>query len=264
MRSLLLAFSFLTRYPMPRVQGELKAADFGRSTGYFPLAGLILGLDLLLLRWFLMWAGVLQHWPLAGAALLLAYGVWAGDSLHLDGLADTVDGLASRRVGEAMLEVMHDSRSGAFGVQAVTVVLLLKFAYFASLPMKLWWALPLPLLFSRLLAALLCQGRPYAGRQGSLSAWFIEGNHHSDASVALGWAFAGLAGLCTAAVFTGLADARTCGLALGACVGGMAFGWMMVQVPRHRLGGISGDLIGYAILLSELSSAYLLLLLVGA
>lgn len=264
MRSFLLAFSFLTRYPVPPLRGELEPADFGRSTGYFPLAGLVLGLDLLLLRWLFLWAGVVQHWPWAAAALLLAYGVWAGDSLHLDGLADTVDGLASRRQGEEMLEVMHDSRSGAFGVQAVTVVLLLKFAYLGSLPAKFWWALPLPLLFSRLLAALLCQGRPYAGRKGSLSGWFIEGNHPSDASMALGWTFAGLATLCTAAVFSGLADARACGVALGACVGGMALAWMLVQVPRQRLGGISGDLIGYALVLSELSSAYLLLFALGA
>jgi cobalamin 5'-phosphate synthase/cobalamin synthase len=259
MFSLLLAFSFLTRYPVPLGSVELKASDFGHSTRYFPLAGLVVGLDLLLFRWVLGWAGILEHWPLAGAAMTLAYWVWTCDSLHLDGLADTADGMASRRTGEELLEVMHDSRSGAFGIQAIGVVLLLKFAFLASLPPKLWWALPLPLLFSRLLAALLCHDRPYAGRPGSLSAWFIEGNQPADASAAVGWACLSLGALCTAAVFTGLADVRDCGLALAACVGGMLIGWALVQAPRRRLGGISGDLIGYGLEVAEISSCYLLL-----
>ncbi len=261
---LVLAFSFLTRYPVPRLRGELSPEQFGRSTGYFPLAGLVLGLDLLLLRWVLGWAGILQHWPLAAAAVILVYGLWAGDSLHLDGLADTVDGLASGRQGEELLEVMHDSRSGAFGVQAIGAVLLLKFAYLASLPPKLWWALPLPLLFSRLWAALLCQSRPYAGRAGSLSGWFIEANRSADASVALAWTFLAFGGLCTLAVLTGLAEARACALALGACVTGMLVATLLVQIPRRRLGGISGDLIGYGLVLCELVSAYLLLFVLGA
>ena len=263
MSALLLAFSFLTRYPVPLGRRELVPADFGRSTRYFPLAGLVVGLDLMLMRWILESLGVLSRWPLAGAALLLAYWVWACDSLHMDGMADTVDGLASRRTGEAMLEVMHDSRSGAFGVQATTVVLVLKFAFLASLGPGFWWALPLPLIFSRLLGALLCQSRPYGGSAGSLSAWFIEGSQPVDASAALGWAFAGLTLVCTAAVYAGLADARHCGLALAACVAGMGLGWLQVQPPRRRLGGISGDLIGYAIEVSELAACFLLLLAVS-
>ena len=259
MRSLLLAFSFLTRYPVPLGSVELTPPDFGRSTRYFPLAGLVVGLDLLLFRWVLQRTGVLGHWPLAAAALLLAYWVWTCDSLHLDGMADTTDGLASRQTGEAMLEVMHDSRSGAFGVQATTLVLLLKFAFIASLPLKLWWALPLPIIFSRLLAALLCHARPYAGRAGSLSAWFIESTLPADTFAALGWAFVGFSGLCTVAVFNGLADAHDCVLALMVCIAGALLGWLLVQAPRRRLGGINGDIIGYGLEAAELCICFLLL-----
>jgi adenosylcobinamide-GDP ribazoletransferase len=263
MTAFLLAFSFLTRYPVPLGRVELRPADFGRSTRYFPLAGLAVGLDLMLMRWLLERAGILGQWPLAAAAMLLAYWVWACDSLHLDGLSDTVDGMASRQSGEALLEVMHDSRSGAFGVQSTALVLLMKFAFLASLPPKLWWALPLPLVFSRLLAGLLCQSRPYAGGSGSLSAWFIEGSQASDASAALGWAFASLALVCTGAVLAGLADARLCALSLAAGAGGMGIGWALVQAPRRRLGGISGDLIGYALETAELSTCFLLLFALG-
>src|SRR5665213_3477974 len=119
MMSFLLALQFLSRYPVPRTGGfEPSRRDLGRATRCFPLVGLLVGLDLLLLRWLLLWMGVLDRWPLAVTVLLLGYWVWSCDSLHLDGLSDTADGLASRRTGPDMLAVMHDSRSGTFGDQA--------------------------------------------------------------------------------------------------------------------------------------------------
>jgi cobalamin synthase len=216
-----------------------------------------------LLLWLLSCGLELWRLPLAAAALLLLFWAWSGDSLHLDGLADTVDGLASRRTGEALLEVMHDSRSGAFGVQALILTLLLKFAFLAALPGHLAWTLPLPLIFSRLLAALLCQERPYAGRLGSLSAWFIEGSLPADLSVALACAVLASAALCVAAVFAGWAPAPDCAKALFFCGLGLLLGWVFVQVPRRRLGGISGDLIGYGVEVAEISSCYLILLGLG-
>lgn len=247
MTSFLLAVQFLTRYPVRvPLDRELDARLLGRSTRYFPLVGLLLGADLLFLRWVLDWVGIMQPWPLLAAGFLLLYWAWVCDSLHLDGLSDTADGLGSGRTGEEMLAVMHDPRSGAFGVQATVLVLLLKFALLASLPLKLWWALPLPLIFSRLLASMLCQSRPYAGRPGGLSAWFIEGSHADDAAAAIGWTFFGFSIVSAAAVFAGLADARACGMALGVCIGALALGWALTLGPRRRLGGISGDFIGYA------------------
>ncbi|HTB22990.1 MAG TPA: adenosylcobinamide-GDP ribazoletransferase [bacterium] len=262
MRSLLLALQFLTRYPVRLPDGyEPGARELGRATRCFPLVGLFVGLDLLLLRFLLQWMGVLARWPLAAAVLLLGYWVWSCDSLHLDGLSDTTDGLASHRLGPDMLAVMHDSRSGAFGVQATVLVLALKGAWLASLPLGLWWALPLPLLFSRLLAALLCQARPYAGRQGSLSGGFIEGALPEDGHAAVAFAFLGFAALAGAAVLSGLADALDCFKALAVCLAAMAAGWSLVMVPRRRLGGVSGDLIGYGIQACEVAAAFGLLFL---
>jgi len=263
MRSFLLALQFLTRYPVAISGGvELTERDLGRATRYFPLAGLMVGLDLLLMRFLMLWVGALVAWPLACAALLLAYWTWACDSLHLDGAADTADGLASQRTGEEMLEVMHDSRSGAFGVQVTVILLLLKFSYLASLPLRLWWALPLPLIFSRLLASLLCQSRPYAGRLGSLSAWFIAGSKHGDGSAAIRWAFTAFALVSGTAILLGFATTDGAFRALGVCLSAMLLGYALVQVPRRRLGGISGDLIGYGLQACEVC-ACLGLLFVG-
>jgi cobalamin synthase len=255
MTSFLLAIQFLTRYPV-RVSPdlELDARMLGRSTRYFPLVGLFVGMDLLFFRWILGRLGALEAWPLACAALLLAYWLWVAASLHLDGLADAADGIGSGRVGEDLLAVMHDPRSGAFGVQATVAAILVEFALLASLPHRFWWALPLPLIFSRLLASLLCQSRPYGGLKGSLSAWFIEGSHHDDAGAALGWAFFGYAALSAAAVRLELADARACAFALGAGLLGMLLGWAATFGLRRRLGGINGDAIGLAVVVAELAT----------
>jgi adenosylcobinamide-GDP ribazoletransferase len=258
--ALLLAFQFLTRYPVGPPPGlALAERELGRSTRYFPLVGLVAGLDLLFVRWLLGWAGVLQHWPLAAAALLVAYWAWLCDSLHLDGWMDTLDGLASRREGPALLDIMHDSRVGAFGALGGALVLLLKAAFLASLPPRLWWALPLPLLVSRLLAALLCHSRPYAGKPGSLSGAFITCNEPQDGHWAVAWAFLAAGAYGALAVALGWADLHACILALGAAGLGLSVGLAAVQAPRRRLGGISGDLIGYGLEAAELATCYALL-----
>jgi adenosylcobinamide-GDP ribazoletransferase len=258
---LLLAFQFLTRYPVgPPTGVAVHERDLGASTRYFPLVGLVAGLDLLLARWMLGWAGALEHWPLACSALLLAYWAWTCDSLHLDGWMDTMDGLASRREGQALLDVMHDSRLGAFGALGGALALILKLAFLASLPPRLWWALPLPLVFSRLLASLLCHARPYAGKAGSLSGAFITGNEPSDGQASLAIAFLSLGAY--GAVVVGLGAVAPLGLlkALGLCLMGLVMGLSLVSVPRRRLGGISGDLIGYGMVGCEVACCYLLLL----
>jgi adenosylcobinamide-GDP ribazoletransferase len=59
--------------------------------------------------------------------------------LHVDGLADTADGVLSARPRERVLEIMEDSHVGAFGVVAIVCVLLVKFASLASLPPANLW-----------------------------------------------------------------------------------------------------------------------------
>jgi cobalamin synthase len=115
------------------------------------------------------------------------------------------------------------------------------------------------LIFSRLLAALLCQSRPYAGLPGSLSAWFIVGTEHGDGSAAIRWGFSAFAVVSGAAILLGYATADGAFRALGVCLAAMLLGYAMVQVPRQRLGGISGDLIGYALQVCEVCACFGLL-----
>ena len=58
--------------------------------------------------------------------------------LHLDGLADTVDGLGGGKTPEERRLIMKDSRVGAFGVLSLILVLLLKFAFFLAAGEQGW------------------------------------------------------------------------------------------------------------------------------
>ena len=124
------------------------------------------------------------------------------------------------------------------------------------MPMQFIWFLPLPLISSRLLASLACQIRPYAGDPGSLSSYFITESRHPDFSKALGWAFGSFILLAAPCVYFGAASPIDAGLALGICGAGVMTGWGFLQLPLRRLGGISGDLIGFAQQVAELATAF--------
>ncbi len=114
------ALKFLTIFPGP----QLRAEELGRSSGYFPLVGLLLGAILTGLDWGLrgVLPGLVVNVLLIGALLLLTRGI------HLDGFLDTCDGLGSPGPPEERLRAMSDSRVGAFGVMGGCILILLKYA----------------------------------------------------------------------------------------------------------------------------------------
>jgi adenosylcobinamide-GDP ribazoletransferase len=249
-----LALQFLTRYPVNLARIP-HPEDFARATGYFPAVGLLLGLELLALRGLFLLDPVGMHQPL-WALLMLLYWVWVGDSLHLDGLADTCDALGSAKEGPEMLEVLHDPRLGSFGGISLVLAMMARWAWLRYLPMHFIWFLPLPLISSRLLSSLGCQLRPYAGRPGSLSSGFITHSLPSDANLALGWALFSWLLVAAPSVYFGQASSTEAGLALGVCGLGVMTGWAFLRLPMKRLGGISGDLLGYAQQIAELATAF--------
>jgi adenosylcobinamide-GDP ribazoletransferase len=119
----LVAVQLLTSFPVA-VRSKLGPDRLGKATAWFPVVGLLMGLVLAGLNWVLAW--VLP--PLLIDALLVAAMVLMTGAMHLDGLADTCDGTAGYRDREERLRIMHDSRTGAFGVVGIVVVLLVKFA----------------------------------------------------------------------------------------------------------------------------------------
>lgn len=122
----LLALSFLTALPVP-IKDIAKEEDLGRSVRWFPLVGALIGA-----LTFGVFAGLSKFFPsFVSSVFTLGVWVWVTRALHLDGVADTFDGLGCGG-GKKALEVMKDSRVGTFAVAAVFLVLAMKTALMAS------------------------------------------------------------------------------------------------------------------------------------
>ncbi|MDP8950256.1 MAG: adenosylcobinamide-GDP ribazoletransferase [Actinomycetota bacterium] len=122
------AVGFLTVVPVP-ARAWKEPATFGRSFAWFPLVGAALGCVLVAAAFGL---DIFLPAPVV-AALLVALGVLLTGGLHLDGLMDACDGLFCARPPEERLEIMRDSRVGAFGVLGAVCLLLVKYATLSSL-----------------------------------------------------------------------------------------------------------------------------------
>ena len=123
------ALQFLTIIPLPW-RREVSPAELGRSTAYFPLIGLIMGLIMVGWRWLM---GLFLP-PAVANVLVIATLVLINGALHLDGLLDTFDGVAGHRSVEERWRAMRDSRAGGFGVIAVCCLLLVKYIALTNIP----------------------------------------------------------------------------------------------------------------------------------
>lgn len=119
---MLLAFQFLTIIPVSGM-GRVSDEEMGKSTAFFPLVGAIEGIVYVFLAMLL-----LRVFPaeLTNGLLLFSMVVING-GLHLDGLSDTVDAVASRGDQQKKLAIMKDGSIGPAGVISIVLVLLLKY-----------------------------------------------------------------------------------------------------------------------------------------
>jgi adenosylcobinamide-GDP ribazoletransferase len=123
-----LAAVFLTRLPLPRLPQA--PPPLAQAMAAFPVVGAGLGL----LGWTVLAAAEGSGLP-AEAAAILAVGalLLATGALHEDGLADVADGCGGATRARR-LEILRDSRIGAYGVLALIVVLLLRVVALAEMP----------------------------------------------------------------------------------------------------------------------------------
>jgi adenosylcobinamide-GDP ribazoletransferase len=241
MRLLLVALQFLTIIPLP---GKIcyEEGDLGRSTLFFPLVGLLLGLMLAGADYFLT-----SLPPQLSALLLVALLALVTGALHLDGVADVSDGMAARGDRERFLAVMKDSRIGAIGVVGLLLVILLKWQAIAALSSgERRNALIFFPLAARLAQVVIMAGSR-AARSDGLGRLFLSGVGWWQLLLAeafalgIAWFLLGVAGV------LGLAVVHIVALGLK---------WYF----HRRLGGITGDIIGCGSEVAEVATLLLLLL----
>lgn len=218
-----IAFSLLTTLPVPAPQ-KWSPGDSGRAAGWYPLAGLVIGL---LVAGVHRLSGLVFPPLVTGALTLLAWVALTG-GLHLDGLADCADGLLYPGTPEKRLEIMKDPRLGAFGGIGLGLALLLKFAALASLPPAALPALPLAASLARwciLPAGLLPLAKP-----GGMGADFAAGLRKDS----LFWGGLLPLGL---ALLPGWRGWLAAALGLLTALG-------VLTLAKKRLGGLTGDVFG--------------------
>ncbi len=161
------AWRTLTRLPLPGAE----PGDRGTVLSWFPVVGLLLGL----IAWAVAALGASLGWPEGGALAALLWLVAATGALHLDGLADTVDGLYGPWPAARALEIMKDSRVGVMGATAIVLALLLKAAAIARLAtLGHLAALPVAVVTGRLSMVYLTATLNYARPSGGTGASYFK------------------------------------------------------------------------------------------
>lgn len=235
--SLLIAVSFMTTVPMPRLMRDPGAEALGRSAAWFPVIGLALGGGLAAAL-----LGLRQVFdPLLAAGLMVA--LWAAltGGLHLDGLADCCDGLLGAHTQERRLQIMTDSRIGAFAGVGLTLFLILKVLAVAALPAQPIVALALAASLARWVVVPIAKIGA-SPDSTDLGAHFGRGITPVIIGLAavlpVAWLGLGVAGDLRVLVAVLIAHLAAFGL--------MAF-------AHNRLGQITGDVLGMIIELCELA-----------
>jgi adenosylcobinamide-GDP ribazoletransferase len=232
-RSLRAAVSFLTVLPVANADGS-PGERLGRA--YFPAIGALIGFSAGVA--YVVSAGLTA--PLLGAAVAVAVLAVMTGALHLDGLADSVDGLMAHGDATRRLEVMRDPRLGSYGVTAITVVLLLDVAAIASMsPIRALAGLVVAGALSRLATLGVITFVPYVRPAGlGVAAW---DERHRGLDLAVGAASAAV--VC-------LLDWKRALIALPLVA---LVSVTLAAVARRRVGGATGDICGAAAELCQLA-----------
>ena len=227
MKSFILMLTFLTRIPYP-VRFEFNNDDFAKGLLFLPIIGLIIGLPMYL---YTLYVDLSSPFLMSFLLMLIYIGMTGG--LHLDGLADYFDGIFSGRRRERILEIMKDSATGTFGVVGLCL-------YFLGMFVGLLEVTPLMVLLmpftARVIGLSFCAFGKYPREAGMGQALVDYGQWYHGVIALAVWMvtlfFAGnvflIAGLVTALLMA-----------------------VFFLRTKQIIGGVTGDVVGAAIELSQ-------------
>ncbi|MBI4745163.1 MAG: adenosylcobinamide-GDP ribazoletransferase [Deltaproteobacteria bacterium] len=235
MKQFITAWQFLTIIPIKR-SVEATSESLGKSMAYFPVVGFVLGLLVAALD-----IAYSRLFPSNfSSALLLASYIAMYGGFHLDGLVDTVDGLVGGRDREHALKIMKESTIGAIGVVTLVLLLLLKYAAIGSLSgdARIGGLILMPVL-GRWASVIMVYGSGYAREGAGLGKPFTEYVTKREVIVA---------SLLT--IVISWVTLKSIGLLI--VLATLLLGLGMKSYFKKRIGGITGDMLGFGGELSEL------------
>lgn len=234
--SFCVAFSLYSAIPMPRVNWTKDNMKYAFC--FFPFVGAVLGLAV----WIWLRIAALFQEPLLFAAGATALPILLTGGIHMDGFCDTLDAMGSHGDAAKRLEIMKDSRAGAYAVMGCCLCLLTQFALWTSFYRSPTAAVCFLYVLSRALSGL-----------GVVCFRCAKGS-------GLAAAFAGAAEKIPVAAVLALITAA-CGLfmamvsipaALFCVIPAAAFLFLYRHTAYRLFGGITGDLAGWFLILCEL------------
>ncbi|MFF3224518.1 adenosylcobinamide-GDP ribazoletransferase [Nocardia suismassiliense] len=233
MNGLRLAVSWLTVLPV-RGPETVDRVAAGRAIALAPLVGGLLGVGAAGLLWVLVWVGaspVLAGLLVVGALALITRG------MHLDGLADTMDGLGSYGPPERARQIMKSGGAGPFGLAALVFSIGVQAVSLAALAeADRWFAVALAVTVGRIAVVLACRKGIDAAPDTSFGALVAGTQHPLTAAL---WSAAAL----TAAIFA-TPDYWQGPLAI---LIALTAATILVRHTVRRFEGLSGDTLGAAI-----------------
>lgn len=230
---LILAIQFLTRLPINK-EVDFNESNLSKSTFFFPLTGVIIGS-----------IGGLTYYLFSyinkdiGTFFAVVSMIAVNGGLHLDGLSDTFDGLFSNRDKERVLEIMKDSRVGAFGVIAIVLDILLKYVLISNLEKNIALTLALSYGNSRLMISYIMSTKNVS-RKGGLGDMFHRSNPKK---------YALFGGLCYSLITILLNPIYIFPLIVT-----FIWGEIMTNITNKKIDGFTGDVYGATIETGEIVS----------
>lgn len=246
MRIFILTLQFFTRIP---IKADLKATeeDFAKGVSFFPIVGLIIGAFNLVV---LVTASKLLAGVFPIICCLLAETAITG-GFHVDGLADTCDGIFSSRTRDKMLEIMRDSRIGTIGTIAIIFDYMLKLSLLAMLSGgKLYAAVLLSPVAAKTLMALLIKTSRYARSGSGMGGLYLEKQTMGTTLLAVA------SGLAIILGFSGIWGIA----AFGACT---VLCFLYRSFIYSKLQGMTGDTLGASNELIEIAFMLVMAILAG-
>ena len=255
MNNFLIGLQFLTRISIVK-QTIWTEESFGKSVKYFPAVGAVLGLIyVVIIKIFsILTGGTLPIFT--AAVILISMAIFTG-AIHCDGFMDTMDGIFSGRDRDRMLEIMKDSRVGAFGVVSFVMLSILEFATLselAKLPvLTLMAAVYSAPVIGRLMMVLIIGSFPYARPEGMGKA-FAKYTTTSTIIIAMIEALILLSPL----IFLSMLLLKPLLISL---IVTLIFTLYFGKFATKKVGGVTGDIYGAVEIISEVLVMMLFLLI---
>lgn len=239
LRSLVIAFSMFSLLPVPTL--KWRDDNIRYVLAVLPLVGVVIGL---LIRAWLWAAAALGFGAVLTAAGLTLLPVAVTGGIHLDGFCDTVDALASHAPPKRRREILKDPHTGAFAVIGVVSYLIFYFSLSAELKITAATPLLLGLMFvlSRTLSGLSVLLFSANAGEGLLYTFKSSADKKTSFIILSVFFLLSVTGLLCISIAAGM-------MMVAAAL--LCFLYLFVM-SRRQFGGMSGDLAGFFLQISEL------------